>query len=79
MRVRRQVIEHWANRDDLDAKQLGWVPPTPIYLVRMMLAERRGAALSVAGAPGARANRPRGEHLSGPTPTLWIQELSEET
>lgn len=37
-----QVIEHWANRDDLGtAKQLGWVPPTPIYLVRMMLAGRR--------------------------------------
>jgi hypothetical protein len=37
-----QVIEHWANRDDLGtAKQLGWVPPTPLYLVRMALAKRR--------------------------------------
>lgn len=37
-----QVIEHWANRDDLGmAKQLGWVPPTPPYLVRMALAKRR--------------------------------------
>jgi predicted ester cyclase len=37
-----QVIEHWANRDDLaTAKQLGWVPPTPRYLVRMALAKRR--------------------------------------
>lgn len=37
-----QVIEHWANRDDLgNATQLGWVPPTPIYLARMRLALRR--------------------------------------
>ena len=37
-----QVIEHWANRDDLGmAKQLGWVPPTPLYLIRMALAKRR--------------------------------------
>jgi len=34
--------EHWANRDDLGtAEQLGWVPPTPRYLVRMALAKRR--------------------------------------
>jgi predicted ester cyclase len=37
-----KVIEHWANRDDLGtAKQLGWVPPSPVYLVRMALATRR--------------------------------------
>jgi predicted ester cyclase len=37
-----RLIEHWANRDDLGtAKQLGWVPPTPVYLVRMALAKRR--------------------------------------
>ena len=37
-----QVVEHWANRDDLGmAKQLGWVPPTPAYLMRMALAKRR--------------------------------------
>jgi predicted ester cyclase len=37
-----KAIEHWANRDDLGtAKQLGWVPPTPLYLVRMALAKRR--------------------------------------
>jgi predicted ester cyclase len=36
------IIEHWANRDDLGmARQLGWVPPTPSYLVKMMLAKRR--------------------------------------
>ncbi|MGW4354391.1 ester cyclase [Nocardia sp. NPDC004582] len=31
-----KVIEHWANRDDIgQATQLGWVPPNPIYLLRM--------------------------------------------
>lgn len=35
------IIEHWANRDDLGtARQLGWVPPTPAYLVRMAMAKR---------------------------------------
>jgi predicted ester cyclase len=38
------IVEHWANRDDLGtARQLGWVPPTPAYLVKMMLAKRRAA------------------------------------
>jgi len=37
-----KVIEHWANRDDLGtAMQLGWSPPSPLYLVRMLLATRR--------------------------------------
>jgi predicted ester cyclase len=37
-----QVIEHWANRDDLGtAVQLGWVPPTPLYLARAALTKRR--------------------------------------
>ena len=37
-----KVIEHWANRDDLGtATQLGWTPPSPLYLVRMLLATRR--------------------------------------
>lgn len=36
------VVEHWANRDDLGmATQLGWSPPSPRYLVRMLLATRR--------------------------------------
>jgi predicted ester cyclase len=36
------VIEHWANRDDIGtAKQLGWVPPSPGYLLRMARAKRR--------------------------------------
>jgi predicted ester cyclase len=37
-----QIIEHWATRDDLgQAKQLGWVPPTPAYLIRMARAKSR--------------------------------------
>jgi predicted ester cyclase len=37
-----KVVEHWANRDDLGtAQQLGWVPPTPPYLLRMARAKRR--------------------------------------
>lgn len=37
-----KVAEHWANRDDLAmGQQLGWNPPTPLYLARMLLASRR--------------------------------------
>ncbi len=37
-----KVIEHWANRDDLGtAMQLGWTPPSPLYMVKMLLATRR--------------------------------------
>lgn len=37
-----RVAEHWANRDDLGmGQQLGWNPPTPLYVVRMLLATRR--------------------------------------
>ena len=37
-----KVIEHWANRDDLGtATQLGWTPPSPLYILRMLLAFRR--------------------------------------
>lgn len=40
-----KVIEHWANRDDLGmGKQLGWTPPGPRYLARMLLATRRARA-----------------------------------
>lgn len=36
------VSEHWATRDDLgQGIQLGWVPPTPVYLVRCVRAKRR--------------------------------------
>jgi predicted ester cyclase len=36
------VVEHWANRDDLaTAEQLGWVPPTPAFLLRQAIATRR--------------------------------------
>lgn len=37
-----KVIEHWANRDDQGtAMQLGWIPPSPWFLVKMFLATRR--------------------------------------
>ena len=37
-----QVVEHWANRDDLGmSQQLGWVPPSPAYLLRMARAKRQ--------------------------------------
>ncbi len=36
------VIEHWANRDDQGmAVQLGWVPPSPWFLLKAALATRR--------------------------------------
>jgi len=36
-----RVIEHWATRDDLgQAVQLGWVPPTPLSMVRNAWAKR---------------------------------------
>ena len=38
-----QVIEHWANRDDLGtALQLGWVPPTPLYLAARAVRQAQG-------------------------------------
>ncbi|BBH68289.1 hypothetical protein ACTI_49740 [Actinoplanes sp. OR16] len=37
-----RVAEHWANRDDMGlARQLGWIPPTPVFLVRMARARRQ--------------------------------------
>ena len=37
-----KIVEHWANRDDIgQARQLGWVPPTPGYLLRMASAKRK--------------------------------------
>ena len=37
-----KIVEHFANRDDLGmAKQLGWIPPTPTYLIKMARAKRR--------------------------------------
>jgi predicted ester cyclase len=36
-----RIREHRANRDDLGtARQLGWLPPTPRYLLRMAHAKR---------------------------------------
>jgi predicted ester cyclase len=37
-----RICEHWATRDDLGtARQLGWIPPTPVYLFRMARAKRQ--------------------------------------
>jgi predicted ester cyclase len=37
-----KIDEHWANRDDLTmGQQLGWTPPSPVYLARMLMARRR--------------------------------------
>ena len=43
LRVRDGLVaEHWANRDDQGtAMQLGWIPPTPWFLVRALVATRR--------------------------------------
>ncbi len=44
------VIEHWANRDDLgSATQLGWIPPTPMFLLRSALLTRRSRRMEAAG------------------------------
>jgi predicted ester cyclase len=41
------VAEHWANRDDLAmARQAGWVPPSPGFLLRAAIAKRRVQRLS---------------------------------
>lgn len=38
------VTEHWATRDDLgQGMQLGWVPPSPAYLLRCAAAKRKAA------------------------------------
>jgi predicted ester cyclase len=41
------ITEHWANRDDLAmARQAGWVPPTPAFLLRAAIAKRRASKRS---------------------------------
>jgi predicted ester cyclase len=51
-----KVIEHWANRDDLGtAVQLGWTPPSPLYLAKMIIATWRAKR----GAGGAAASSAR--------------------
>ena len=50
-----RIVEHWATRDDLGtAKQLGWLPPTPRYLVKMARAKRRVVRHGWPVAPGTR-------------------------
>ena len=59
-----QIVEHWAQRDDMGtAEQLGWVPPTPRYLLRCALAKRR--ARRAADPPRRAEERPFGPY-SGP-------------
>jgi predicted ester cyclase len=39
-----QVAEHWAVRDDQgQAMQLGWIPPTPAFLIRCARATRKAS------------------------------------
>jgi len=41
------ITEHWANRDDLGmVRQAGWVPPTPVFLLRAAIAKRRAGKRS---------------------------------
>ena len=36
------IAEHWVNRDDLGmGRQVGWLPPTQLFLLRMAAAKRR--------------------------------------
>ena len=44
------IAEHDAVRDDMGmAKQVGWIPPRPGFIVRMLLARRRERRAAVAG------------------------------
>lgn len=44
-----RIAEHWANRDDLTmSRQLGWLPPTPGYIVKMVLARRQAQRAATA-------------------------------
>ncbi len=62
-----RFAEHWANRDDLgSARQLGWVPPTPAYLLRCALATR--AARRAADPPRRAEERPFGPYAGDPGP-----------
>ena len=56
-----KVIEHWANRDDQGmAMQLGWIPPSPWFLLKAAMATRGPAVArrpdlaTSDGAPGRR-------------------------
>ncbi|GAA0234725.1 ester cyclase [Cryptosporangium japonicum] len=43
------VVEHWAVRDDQSmALQLGWIPPSPLYLARCARATRRARRAAAA-------------------------------
>ncbi|PZG18752.1 hypothetical protein C1J01_14195 [Nonomuraea aridisoli] len=61
-----KVIDHWANRDDMGmARQLGWIPPSAPYLVRMALAlrsARRAEARRGGPIPAGHHERPATHH-----------------
>lgn len=55
------VTEHWAVRDDQGmAMQLGWVPPTPGYLVRCQRATKRARRAAKAAAVVRPTDAPTG-------------------
>ncbi len=55
LRVRdAKIVEHWANRDDQGtAMQLGWIPPTPWFLLKAAVATRRARRREEARVPYA--------------------------
>jgi ketosteroid isomerase-like protein len=49
-----KVAEHWANRDDLGmGQQLGWTPPSPGFILKMLAARRRERRAMAAAAVGS--------------------------
>jgi predicted ester cyclase len=57
-----RIIAHAADRDDLgQARQLGWVPPSPAFLVRSALAKRHlsGSTAGPPDRPNGQARKPR--------------------
>ncbi|MFI7121206.1 ester cyclase [Amycolatopsis sp. NPDC049868] len=63
------VIEHWANRDDLRmATQLGWLPPRPAYVVRMLVATARARRVQRQGQEPVLRDQPASSPGNGPKP-----------
>jgi predicted ester cyclase len=63
------AVEHWAVRDDQGmAMQLGWVPPSPAFLIRCAIATRRARKQSGRAGPGDRVRFRRVPGAAGPRP-----------